>query len=216
MPSSSSWLGTYYAKFRDNLIIRSTRTATPPLNSSVRHHHVAESAFIVRVPEAEAHVGDLRERFDPSFQSGVPAHITILVPFMSPERLTDAVLQRAHRALSDVASFSFSLAEVRRFPGTAYLAPEPAEPFIALTESLVRAFPQYPPFGGEFDSVVPHLTVAHGDATRAKAAERELSNIMRVRGPVASTCTEVALIENSTGMWRAMHHFALPAGRDRA
>jgi hypothetical protein len=109
-----------------------------------------------------------------------------------------------------------NVVEVRRFPGTAYIAPEPAEPFIALTESLVRAFPQYPPFGGEFDSVVPHLTVAHGDAARAKAAERELSNIMRVRGPVASTCTEVALIENSTGMWRAMHHFALPARRDRA
>jgi hypothetical protein len=48
---------------------------------------MAESAFIVRVPEAEPHVAHLRERFDPMALLGVPAHITLLYPFLSPEQI---------------------------------------------------------------------------------------------------------------------------------
>jgi 2'-5' RNA ligase len=170
---------------------------------------MAESAFIVRVPEAEPCVGALRERFDASVKLGVPAHITVLVPFMSPERITEAVLQRVHRALSEVPAFSFKLAKVQRFPATAYLAPEPAEPFIALTQSLVRSFPEYPPFGGEHESVIPHLTVAHGSATEAEAAAGELAATMQTHGPITSSCACVALLENSSGLWREMHAFTL-------
>jgi hypothetical protein len=43
---------------------------------------MAESAFIVCVPEAEPHVAVLRERFDASARLGLPAHITMLYPFM--------------------------------------------------------------------------------------------------------------------------------------
>jgi len=27
---------------------------------------------------------------------------------------------------------------------------------------VVREFPDYPPFEGKFDTIVPHVTVAHG------------------------------------------------------
>jgi hypothetical protein len=176
----------------------------------------AVSAFIVRVPEAEACVGPLRERFDASVRLGVPAHITVLVPFMSPQLVTEAVLGRAERALSDVSAFSFSLSKVQRFPATTYLAPEPAAPFIALTESLVRAFPAYPPFAGAFESVIPHLTVAHGNASEAERAALELAAVMQTRGPIAGRCASVALLENSSGLWKEMHAFALPRPRGGA
>ncbi len=42
-----------------------------------------------------------------------------------------------------------------------YLAPDPAEPFVALTEALAAAFPDCPPYGGAFDEPVPHLTIGH-------------------------------------------------------
>jgi hypothetical protein len=100
---------------------------------------VFETAFIVRVLEAEAHVASLRSRFDASVHLGVPAHITVLVPFMAPDQITQSVLVQLQVALSEVPSFAFSLSQVRRFPATAYLAPEPAEPFVALTEALVRS-----------------------------------------------------------------------------
>jgi 2'-5' RNA ligase len=169
-----------------------------------------ESAFIVRVPEAERCVGALRERYDASVKLGVPAHITLLVPFMPPDRIDDQVLRRAQAALDVVPSFHFRLSKVARFPATAYLEPEPAEPFIALTRSLVRSFPDYPPFGGEHDSIVPHLTVAHGSAVEAEVAARELVAAVQSHGPIHGRCKTVTLLENSSGSWREMHVFALP------
>lgn len=173
---------------------------------------MAESALIIHVPEAEPCVGALRERFDASVRLGVPAHITVLVPFMSPERITDAVLQRAQAALNAVPSFSFRLSKVARFPATTYLVPEPAGPFIALTQSLVRSFPEYPPFGGEFESIIPHLTVAHGSTPEAEVAAGELAAAVQAHGPVISVARSVALLENSSGLWKEMHAFVLPGG----
>ena len=121
------------------------------------------SAFVVRVPAAESVVGDLRDQFDAAAKLGVPAHITILYPFMRPEEITPGVLRQAQEALSVVPSFIFSLNGIGRFPATTYLLPAPVDPFIALTTALVRGFPAFRPYGGEHREVVPHLTVAHGD-----------------------------------------------------
>ena len=169
-----------------------------------------ETAFIVNVPEAEAHVAALRSRFDASVHLGVPAHITVLVPFMAPDHITPGVLVQIDAALSQVPSFAFSLSQVRRFPATAYLAPEPAEPFIALTEALVRVFPEFPPFRGEHESIVPHLTVANGNASEVEVAAAELHAVVQSKGPISSFCSSVSLLENSSGLWREMHVFALP------
>jgi 2'-5' RNA ligase len=171
---------------------------------------MAQTAFIVHVPEAELCVQAFRERFDPSARRGVPAHITILAPFMSPEHVTQKVLEQAQLALSEVPAFSFSLSKVGRFPTTTYLAPEPDTSFIELTRSLVRKFPQFPPCGGEFDSIIPHLTVAHGRATEAENVAVELVAGMKVHGPIISHCASVLLLENSSGIWQQMHTFALP------
>lgn len=99
------------------------------------------SAFVVTVPAAESLVGTLRDRFDASAKLGVPAHITVLFPFMPPEDITPDILDQAQAALSAVPSFGFSLANMGRFPTTAYLSPTPAEPFIALTVALTKCFP---------------------------------------------------------------------------
>lgn len=172
---------------------------------------MVKSAFGVRVPEAEACVGALRERFDPSAKLGAPAHITILVPFMPPQHIDAAVLERVQRALNEVSAFSFRLVDIRRFAATAYLAPDPAAPFIVLTECLVRHFPEYPPYGGKVSSIVPHLTVAHGSASEAELAAAELDLTMRTHGPIEARCSSVVLLENASGLWREMHAFALPA-----
>ncbi|MBT2336971.1 2'-5' RNA ligase family protein [Variovorax paradoxus] len=171
---------------------------------------MAISAFVVKVPAAESLAGDLRRRYDPTVALGVPAHITVLVPFMDPSLITRAVLDRAQRVLERTTSFSFSLGKVGRFPETAYLAPEPAAPFIGMTLALAAAFPEFPPYGGEHTGVVPHLSVAHGSALDADAAAIELQARLLASGAVHASCTEVALIENSSGRWQDLHVFALP------
>ena len=43
-----------------------------------------ESALVVLVPEADPLVGPFRSFFDPSAALGVPAHVTLLYPFVEP------------------------------------------------------------------------------------------------------------------------------------
>ena len=168
------------------------------------------TAFVVRVPSAECVVAELRNRFDSTAQLGVPAHVSILVPFMSPDRVTAAVLARAQEALNEIPSFAFSLRRVGHFPTTTYLEPDPPERFVAMTATLVRAFPAFPPYEGEHAEVIPHLTVAHGDAFSAGLAAVELQEKVRRSGAIETMCTSVTLLENSTGRWQAMHDFYLP------
>lgn len=165
------------------------------------------TAFAVLVPSAEDLVSELRERFDPTVKLGVSAHISILVPFMDPAHVTPAVLAKAQDALMEVPSFEFTLRRMGRFPTTTYLAPEPAGPFIAMTAALVRAFPEFPPYGGEHAEVIPHLTVADGDTERASLAALELGEKLRAAGHIDATCTSVVLLEYSTGLWKEIHAF---------
>ena len=167
------------------------------------------SAFIVKVPSAERLIGDLRERFDATAQLGVPAHITVLYPFMDPAHVTPSVLHQAREALGRVASFDYSFEGVGRFQTTAYLAPFPSAPFIAMTAYLVQAFPGFAPYGGEHAGSIPHLTVAHGDASHAETAAAELENRLRLYGPIEAHCSSVVLIEDSSGRWERMHEFEL-------
>jgi 2'-5' RNA ligase len=167
------------------------------------------TALVARVPEAEPWVGSLRERFDPSARLGVPAHITVLAPFMPPDRVTPDVLRRIGRVLEELPAFSFELRKVGRFAATAYLAPEPATPFISLTRAVVAEFPEYPPYGGAHAGVVPHLTVADGDAEQADLAADRLAHVLHSDGPIYATCHTIALLENSSGYWKDMHMFAL-------
>jgi 2'-5' RNA ligase len=170
---------------------------------------MAQTAIIARVPEAEPYVAHLREQFDPSAKLGVPAHITLLYPFMSPERITKAVIEQVRAVASAASAFAFRLTSVRRFPGVLYLAPDPAAPFIALTKALVHQFPEFPPYGGQHDVVVPHLTVAKGGELALSSAEAELLGALPTGAEVASSCSELVLIENSSGPWHQMHLIAL-------
>lgn len=170
---------------------------------------MASSALIVKVPEAEEIVGWLRARFDKTSELGVPAHITILFPFMPPDRVTPAVLDSLRAAFAIVPAFSYKLASIGRFEATTYLVPSPAEPFIALTSSAVRQFPEFPPYGGQHAEIIPHLTVAAGDAQSSALAATELAASMRARPVIQARCNAVSMLENSSGRWQETHVFKL-------
>jgi len=177
---------------------------------------MAQSAFIVRVPEAEPYVARWRERFDPSARLGVPAHITLLYPFMSPELISDAVVEQAGAVASATRGFAFTLQQVSRFPGALYLAPEPSAPFIALTRRLTQQFPGFAPYGGQYRTVVPHLTVAHGGRLEHGDAETDLLVSLSVGAGIACSCHEIVLIENASGRWQPMRAFALSSAANGA
>ena len=135
-----------------------------------------ESGLVVVVEEAEARVSPLRRAFDPYANIGVPAHITVLYPFLTPSEITSKTLRDVAEAVRDMQPFSFELISVESFDDSIiYLAPSPAEPFVELTNKLWSAFPEFPPFGGRFDSVIPHI--ASADLTSERPRRRSLSNL---------------------------------------
>jgi 2'-5' RNA ligase len=170
-----------------------------------------ETAIICRVPESERFISRYRERFDPSARRNVPAHVTILYPFMAPAEVDDQVLMQLASIADAVPGFAYRLTELRRFPVALYLAPQPDQGFAALTNAVHRAFPDYPPFDGKFAEVVPHVPVAHGDEPLLCEIEVELRIALASAGGLMARCHEMALIENSSGRWQEMRCFALGA-----
>jgi hypothetical protein len=104
------------------------------------------TGVVLMVPEARA--------ITPS------AHITILAPFGKDQDPTPAELADVEEFFAEEAPFDFRLTEVCTFPdGGRYLAPDPAARFSRLTHALHQVFPEYPPYEGRYDIVVPHLTI---------------------------------------------------------
>jgi 2'-5' RNA ligase len=167
-----------------------------------------ETALICRVPEAEPYIARYRDRYDPSARRNVPAHVTVLYPFMAPSQVDRDVLDRLRDIARAIPCFGYRLARTRRFPVALYLDPEPGESYAALTDAVFRAFPDYPPFEGKFAEVVPHVTVAHGDEPLLCEIEVELRIALPAAG-ISARCHELVLIENSSGRWEQMHAFAL-------
>lgn len=171
-----------------------------------------ESALLVPVPEAEPCVGRHRVRHDPVAVRGVPAHITVLFPFMPPPTITDDALERVREALGGFSPFQFSLTRLERFPeGALYLAPDPAEPFVRLTAALVEQFPAFRPYGGAYADVIPHLTVAK---LPGAATPDEVNDIRRCLPIEAEAREIVCMIENDERRWQMRSRFALD-GRHR-
>ncbi len=166
-----------------------------------------QTAIVVAVPEAEPVVDRWRQRYDSSAALGVPAHVTILYPFLHAELVDDAVLARLRRLFAAAPAFELELRRCGRFPDALYLEPEPADIFRDLTVSVFAQWPETPPYCGMFDTVIPHLTVAQGvDEETFTVISRDVSRGL----PVLARVTEAVLLVCDGGRWE--RHTGLPFG----
>jgi len=156
------------------------------------------TAIVVPVPEAAATVDGWREQTlltKPS--TGVPAHVTLDFPFVPAAELADAVIEGLRELFAGVEPFEFELREPGRFSHTLFLSPTPEEPFVSLVERVREAYPAYPPYGGRYDRVVPHLTVAEGEDEVLDEAEADVLPSL----PVRAVAREALLLEETEPRW---------------
>jgi len=169
----------------------------------------SQSALIVEVPEAEAAVARHRERFDANASLGIPAHFTVLFPFMSPGAIGPPVLGQLECLFASVCGFRFQLARTAWFSDEVlWLAPRDPAPFRALTGRVYEAFPAFPPFGGQYSDVVPHLTVGQGHLVTDMRAAGES---VRERLPIEARAAAVTLMteQSAGGRWARAARFTL-------
>ncbi|MFD1528908.1 2'-5' RNA ligase family protein [Pseudonocardia aurantiaca] len=168
------------------------------------------SALIVPVPEAEPLVGRLRAELDTAAALGVPAHVTVMFPFVPPADVDDKVLAVVQDVVAAVPAFEARFPRVEWFDeDVVWLAPEPAAPFVALAEGIRARFGLEPYEGAHGLKVIPHLTVGHrAPLPRMRTAAAELEPGLPLRAHVGS----VRLMAGSdvAGSWTTVAEFSLP------
>jgi 2'-5' RNA ligase len=157
-----------------------------------------ESAIVVRVTVPRP-LERLRRRWDHAARAGVPAHVTVLYPFLPAAALTPSIRRQLAAIAAAHQPFDVEFAAVGRFPGVVYADPSPAAPFLALTDAMAERFPDHPPYGGAFAEVVPHLTVVEGADAPLDSIAHELAAELPFRHRVAAL--EV-IVEGGDGRWR--------------
>jgi 2'-5' RNA ligase superfamily protein len=126
----------------------------------------------------------------------LPPHVTVLYPAPGDVAALTEVL-------APFRPFDVLFPRLDRFPGILWLAPEPAERFVALTEAVVARFPTHPPYGGRYTSIIPHLTVA-------AASLDETAELVEPLLPIHSHVESVVLYESADGRhWQDVQTFDL-------
>ncbi len=158
-----------------------------------------ESAVAVPVSAAEPLVSSYRARLDSSAAYGIPAHVTVLYPFLPAPLLTSAVLDQVRGELGCVPPLEVAFQRLGRLGRVLYLAPEPAEPFEQLTARFARRWPEAPPYGGVHEKVIAHLTVA---GSGSDGLLESIAGELATRLPLRTTLDEAALYLLAAGAGR--------------
>lgn len=162
--------------------------------------------MIVPVPAAEPLVGELRAELDGHAALGVPAHVTVMAPFLPAAALDAESVAELAAAVATVPAFDVEFAAVRWFgERLVWLAPGPPGPFVELTRAVGDRFGLLP-YGGEYEPV-PHLTVGYdAPLERLRAVAAELTGCL----PVSARIEQAVLYVEAEGRWSP--HTPLPLG----
>ncbi|WP_328318963.1 2'-5' RNA ligase family protein [Streptomyces sp. NBC_00388] len=169
-------------------------------------YQAGDTALVITVPEAEPVVAGWRARFDPMAADGIPAHLTVLYPFLPQDRIDDGVLDALARLFSGHPAFDVTFRECGRFPGLLHLAPEPDGPVRALTRAVYARWPEAPPYGGRFGDPAPHVTLTQRqDPAVLDMVEADV----RKRLPFGAAVRSVGLVAYDGTAWSSRAGFPL-------
>lgn len=173
------------------------------------------TALVVLVPDAEAAIGNIRDERNLASVDGMPAHVTVLYPFISEaewryagrDERPDVRLARVFRGFEP---FDAAFRRTARFGTTTlYVVPEPSERFSELTRAVATEFPAWPPYGGAHAVVIPHLTVAdHVTPDVLDACDALIVGEL----PFTARIAEVALFGRRDGLWTRLKAWPLGTG----
>ena len=161
-----------------------------------------ESAILLCVPEAEPLVREWRLKGDPSAAHGVPAHVTLLYPFLPVDALDDGVVAELRWFFRGIDAFPVRFTSVGRYEdaGVVWLVPE-SDALVQLTRALARRWPECPPYAGTIpvDELIPHLTIVQTDD---RALRQSAANAVSPGLPFEILAASTALwVQDGDGAW---------------
>lgn len=177
---------------------------------------IRESAIVICLPELADLIDRWRIPTIPIASQGVPPHITLLYPWR-PAPLQPTDLNEAAVAVAGIAPFTVTFRHLGRFPVTLFLSPEPEDILRTLIQRLVRAFPETPPYGGQFGAdFTPHLTIAKA-ATEEELNQLQADMLPRLEPhlPLHLPVHALSIEEEGTdGTWRVSSTIELTGSKE--
>ncbi len=161
-----------------------------------------DTAILLCVPAAEPLVREWRLKGDPSASHGVPAHVTLLCPFLPAAQIDEGVCEELRWFFRGIDSFPVRFGSIGRFEheGVAFLKPE-SDDLVQLTKALARRWPECPPYSGSIaiDDLLPHLTIVQTDD---RALRQSAANAVSPGLPLSITARAATLwIQGDDGEW---------------
>jgi 2'-5' RNA ligase len=120
-----------------------------------------ESALLIIPPrKVQAFAYPLREEFDAESFNRVPAHITLLYPFVPSDQVAE-IIPTLEALCAGIPAFEIELDRYGRFEDAIFLESSKPDKLQDLYQQLINTFPDYPAYKGEHGTDLhPHLTLA--------------------------------------------------------
>jgi 2'-5' RNA ligase len=174
---------------------------------------VRESAIYLQFPGLIGLLSPWREAMA---AKGIPPHVTLLYPWRTPP-LDDGDIGAVRAAISNCAGFPITFPAIGRFPTdrTLYLKIQNNVPLRTLMQNIHSAFPETPPYRGEFREVIPHLTITTADSDlELDQIEKEAGARLEGHLPLSVEAQQVIVAqENLNGIWSNVAELRLQPSR---
>ncbi|MGI5451126.1 2'-5' RNA ligase family protein [Streptomyces sp. CA-243310] len=164
------------------------------------------TAVVIVLPDA-APLLDAAWRIDSALvRRGMPAHVSLLYPFVPQSALTGRDEKRVRSLAADFPATDLLLAEVVTAPGFVAVTVPELQPVV---DAFRAQWPGLRPYGGRFGArPAAHVTVAMGtdDPTTAARVSTAIGSLLPLRARAAA----VQLVELTEEGWQS--RFTAPLG----
>lgn len=162
-----------------------------------------QTGLVIPVPTADALLTAVGARYPGTVRAGVPAHVSLLYPFVAAAELDERVTIALGELLAEQPPMRVQFAECYRRDGFVALRPDPIDGLKDLVSETRRRWPDVMPYEGVYGDVEPHLTVAmRCSAQVAVTIEQEVTAEL----PISAELREAWLVAFE-GQWTLRGQF---------
>lgn len=167
-----------------------------------------QSGLVIPVPAAGPLLASVAARYPGTVREGVPAHVSLLYPFVPADELDERVTGTLGKLLVEQVPVTVKFVECYRRGGFVALRPDPIAGLTELVNAARRRWPDVKPYGGIYGDVEPHVTVAVSSSEETAATiEREVTADL----PISAELRE-AWVVVFEGRWTLRERFEFGAG----
>lgn len=160
---------------------------------------VGQTALVLLVPEAEPTLGAVASRYPHLVRRGVPAHVTVLYPWLPVDEIDGHALRLCSLLAASVHPVDVSFSALKAHPGMIFLEPDKSEIVDRLIKGTKSCWPSMRPYGGKYPDSPPHLSVALGELSQDEI--ESLRDLVNPLLPIKSRFDTLHLVSYAENGW---------------